>query len=196
MDNSKLVVDLRARTFEIDVPHDRVDAVLDRLELFFSMALPLEDVEPVSPAALGEESTTEEEVRQNGDVTKVDVARRRGKATAKPKSYEQVELNLSPEQRETFRTEFASKDPTQQSELVAVTGYLLKRLTNKTSFTPNEIHSGIKIVNKPTPRNLQAVFGNMKRDGIGDYNDGKVIINSLTDDFVDHHMATKKLKKK
>jgi len=189
MDSSRITVDLRARTFEIEVPHDKVDAVLDRLEDFFSMALPEEPeaVEAVESSGAAAPSPVPEEE----GAPKSPEVRKRSKGPSKIKAYDLVDLGLSTDQRNSFRDRYTEKNPAQQSDMVAVVGYLLKEFMNKNSFSQNEIHSAIKIVNKPTPKNLLAVFGNMKRDGIADYADSKVVINSLTEDYVNHHMASK-----
>lgn len=196
MDSSRLVVDLRARTFEIEVPHDKVDAILDRLEAFFAMTVPAEQAQPPSTSTRDASEAADQHTDDSGSVDKPEGPKKRARGSGKPKSYQPLDLGLSSEQRESFRADFAEKNPVQQSDLVAVVGYLLKKLTGRGSFSVDEIHSGIKIVSKPTPKNLLAVFGNMKRDGIADYVDSKVVVNSLTEDHVDHHMAKKAAKKK
>lgn len=196
MDSSRVSVDLRTRTFEIEVPHDQVTVILDRLESFFAMPMPADEPAEDSRNASGpeDERSTDDVAGEQADADKLEPAKKRSKSPAKPRSYDHVDLGLSSEQRDKFRDDFAARAPVQQSDIVAVIGFQLKPLMGKGEFTPNEIYSAIKIINKPTPKNLLAVFGNMKRDGIADYTNGKVVINSLTDDHVNHHMKGKRKK--
>jgi hypothetical protein len=68
----------------------------------------------------------------------------------------------------------------------------LKEFMQKSSFSGDEIHSAFKVVNLPTPKNLIAVFGNMKRDGRANYVDNQVVINSHTEDYVNYTMSSSK----
>ncbi len=125
-----------------------------------------------------------------------DKKRKRGTGGGgKTKTYQLVELGLAPQQRQAVQEFFAEKAPIQQNDQVAVLGVKLKELLKRDTFTMDEIHSAFKVVNKPTPRNLLAVFGNMKRDGKAGYSDNRVIINSYTDDHVQFHMKKDEGKK-
>lgn len=79
-------------------------------------------------------------------------------------------------------------DPRGQNAQVAVLGVKLKEYTKKSEFSCDDIHSAFKIVNRPTPKNLSAVFGNMKRDGKAGYSGHKLVVNSYTEDYVSFHM--------
>ena len=99
-----------------------------------------------------------------------------------------MHLGINPQQRDELRAYFSEKAPKTQNEQVAVLGVKVKEYVNKEVFNIDEMHSAFKIVNKPTPKNLSSVFGNMKRDGKADYQDNTIIINSFTEDFVNFHM--------
>ncbi len=194
MENSRIAVDLKARTFEIDVPHDRIEAVLDRLESFFAL--------PVEEAAASDEVFTSDNTEKTvqhapampaeNDNPKPEQGRKRSKVPSKIRSYEAVDLGLDSDARGKFRETFNSYNVQNQSDTIAVLGYILKNELLRSEFSLNEIHSALKIVGKPTPKNLLAVFGNMKRDAIAEYRDSKIIVNSLTEDHVLHHMQAKK----
>lgn len=202
MSTSKIVVDLRARTFEIEVPDARVDAVLDRLEAFFR--IPVLDGSEDHDRNGEDDSVAQEEGRTvDGSASAVDgngsgdtKRKRQPGRGGKIRSYELVELGLTPEQRQAIRDFYAAKAPSQQNDKVAVLGVKLKEILKRSEFNHNEIHSAFKIINEPTPKNLTAVFGNMKRDGRAGYSDSKVVINSHTEDYVQFHMAAVKKSEK
>ena len=182
MATSKIAVDLRARTFEIEVPDGRVDEVLTRLEALLKLPVPVDL--PHKSGAKTEEAPSEEATREddNGKADPDTGGRKRNKSAIKPKSYNLVDLGLSETQRAAVRDYYAEKNPIQQNDSVAVLGVKLAELLGRSTFSPDEINSAFKIVNRPTPRNLIAVFGNMKRDGRAAYSDNKVHINSHTED--------------
>ena len=90
---------------------------------------------------------------------------------------------------------FNEKDPRGQNDQVAVLAVKLKEFTGRQDLSVDDIHSAFKVVNKPTPRNLTAVLGNMKRDGKGGYADNKLVVNSFTEDHVAFHMNAAKAEK-
>ncbi|WP_447753669.1 hypothetical protein [Sphingopyxis fribergensis] len=196
MATSKIAVDLRARTFEIEVPDGRVDEVLNRLEALFKLPVPADL--PHKNAARAEETSGEEVPREddNGKVDSDSGGKKRSKSAIKPKSYNLVDLGLNESQRAAVRDYYAEKNPIQQNDSVAVLGVKLAEFLGRPAFSADEIHSAFKIVNQPTPRNLIAVFGNMKRDGRAAYSDNKVHINSHTEDYVNFHMKKSQDKKK
>lgn len=202
MGTSKIAVDLRARTFEIEVPDERVDDILSRLEGLFKLPNPTGEVtsSDSSPhqSAGDENSSPAEETDGESDGTQPAKRRRgNGKGVAKVRSYQLVELNLTSDQRSQIREFFSQKAPAGQNEQVAVLAVKLKEFLQKNNFSAGEIHSAFKIVDLPTPKNMMAVFGNMKRDGRGNYSDNKFIVNSHTEDYVNYHMQkkTNKVKK-
>jgi hypothetical protein len=197
MGTSKISVNLQTRSFDIEVPDERVDEVLARLEALLQLSLVPEsspalqnpDEEGETPS--GEASQTHGEGAPSGG-ERPETSRRRGKASASAQSYEIVELGLTPEQRQDLRTFYADKAADGQNERVAVLGYKLKEYLKKAEFSANDIHSAFKVVDEPTPKNLRAVFGNMKRDGRAGYSGNKIVINSHTEDYVAYHMGKKK----
>lgn len=197
MANSKISVDLISRSFEIEVPEQQVQSTLEYIEKL--LKLPVErttithggaDVRGATPDRESAPEATAKQGPSDSDDTKP--TKKKRTTGSKPKSYHIVDLGLAPEQREDIRNFFNEKAPKTQNEQVAVLGLKMKEHKGKESFTTDEIHSAFKIVNKPTPRNLEAVFGNMKRDGKGDYEDSSIVINSLTDDFVNFYMNSEK----
>lgn len=196
MATSKIAVDLRARTFEIEVPDDRVDEVLNRLEALLKLPVPADLPDKSAPKS--EEISSDDAPREddNGKVDSDSGGRKRSKSAIKPKSYNLVELGLNEAQRAAVRDYYAEKNPIQQNDSVAVLGVKLAEFLGRSAFSADEIHSAFKIVNQPTPRNLIAVFGNMKRDGRAAYSENKVHINSHTEDYVKFHMKKSKEKKK
>jgi hypothetical protein len=181
---SRIKVDLSSRSFEIEVPDEKIDDVLVKIEkLFAQTRAPGGNVAPLQT----DESQTEAGEESNGKLS--DKKRKRGGGSGgKTKSYQLVDLGLSPQQRQAIQEFFTEKAPSQQNDQVAVLGVKLKEFLNRDTFTGDDIHSAFKVVNKPTPRNLTAVFGNMKRDGKAGYSDNKIVINSYTDDHVQFHM--------
>lgn len=173
MTTSKVTVDLKARTFSVEVPDEKLDGILDRLTALFAV-VPREN-EP--GADLGVE----------GDAGVVEVAKSKRRAKVgggKPKTWSIIDLGLDEDQRNSLRQFYAAKSPKGQGEEVAVLTVKLSEISGKKSFTGDEVHSALKIVDRPTPKNLSAVFGNMKRDAIGDYKGFDFIVNHLTEDFV------------
>ncbi len=82
-----------------------------------------------------------------------------------------------------------------KEQQVAVLSVKLSEFLNKKVFTADEIHSALKIVETPTPKNLTAVFGNMKRDGLGDYKGTEFVVNHYTEDFVKFNLPKPRDKK-
>jgi hypothetical protein len=205
MGTSKIAVDLKARTFEIEVPDELIDPVLLRLEALLQLPYigepspsadsPNDYVADATPSQASTDGSQSGDIGNDGGNSS-QPRRKRGKGTAKVRSYELVDLGLSGEQRSEVRAFYSAKEPAGQNEQVAVLGVILKKLMNKSVFSPDEIHSALKMVDKPTPKNLVAVFGNMKRDGRAGYTDNNVVINSHTDDYVNYHMGNKVDKKK
>jgi hypothetical protein len=190
MTASKISVDLTARTFEIEVPDERIDEVLNRIEKLFAQNR--SEGGRREERAGGSRATQNDDYGSSGDaVAEKPAPRKRGKGGT-PQGYKLVDLGLNAAQRQDIQKFFAEKNPQEQNGQVAVLGVKLKELLGRSEFSFDEIHSALKIVNNPTPRNLRAVFGNIKRDGKADYNDGKVVINSYTEDFVNFHMKAAK----
>lgn len=200
MGTSKIAVDLRARTFEIEVPDDRVDDILSRLEGLFKLPNPVDEPDapkafPHTPAGEGGPLHEDAITGENDGAQTTKRRRGNGKSPSKVRSYQLVELNLAADQRAQIRQFFSEKGPTGQNEQVAVLAVKLKEFLQKSDFSADEIHSAFKIVDLPTPKNMMAVFGNMKRDGRGNYSDNKLIVNSHTEDYVNYHMKKKANKK-
>lgn len=199
MSTSKICVDLRQRTFTIEVPDERVEAVLARVEALFKTEPTTTDMSLKNDQSAGDQSPDAEGPNgsTNTDIkSKVDApTKKRSKGTAKVKSWQLVDLPLTTEQRQAFRDFYKEKNPTGQNDQVATIGVKLKEFMVKSSFSGDEIHSGFKIVNLPTPKNLIAVFGNMKRDGRANYVDNQVVINSHTEDYVNFTMTNSKKEK-
>lgn len=95
-----------------------------------------------------------------------------------------MDLGLDEAQRSTLRRFFADKTPRGQNEEIAVLAAKLSELTGQKTFNGDQIHSALKIVDRPTPKNMTAVFGNMKRGGLGDYKGVDFIVNHYTEDYV------------
>lgn len=199
MSTSKICVDLRQRTFTIEVPDERVEAVLARVEALFKTEPTAPDVPSFSEQGASEQAHNIEPANGsiNSDVKpKVDVStKKRGKVSTKVKSWTLVDLPLNSDQRQNIREFYKEKNPAGQNDQVATIGVKLKEFMQKTSFSGDEIHSAFKIVDLPTPKNLIAVFGNMKRDGRANYVDNQIVINSHTEDYVNYVMVGAKKEK-
>lgn len=195
MSVSKISVDLRQRTFSIEVPDDRVEAILERVEALFknepTVDLPADSLRsaeyspPMNGASVDAQKIEEQKGGTEGS------GKKRGKGAGKARAWNLLEFPLTPEQRQEIRDFFKEKSPTSQNDTVAVVATKLKKFLNRSEFNGDEIHSALKIVNKPTPRNLLAVFGNIKVAGIGGYSDNKLVVNSLMEDHVAFHMKKK-----
>ncbi len=177
MSISKLVVDLNARTFSIEVPDEKLDAVLDRLEEMFSSK---------SGRLAPTPHKAEPENAEQPAIPSGKIGRKRGRTSGvgKTKSWTIVDLGLDEEQRTKLRQHFSDKAPKGQGEEVAVLSAKLAEMTGQKLFNGDHIHSALKIVDRPTPKNMTAVFGNMKRDGLGDYKGNDFIVNHYTEDHV------------
>ena len=115
-----------------------------------------------------------------------------GKASAKVKVPELIDLGLDETQRREVISYFAEKAPSGQNDQVAVLGVALKKHLKRSEFNVDEVHSAFKIVQKPTPKNLFAVFGNMKRAGKSGYANSCLVVNAYTEDHVNFHMEADK----
>lgn len=185
MGMSKIAVDLQSRTFEIEVPDDKVEATINLLQKLFSEV-------PVAPSSTPARSpASSPAVAATGDSSQSKTEKSSGKKKSnfKPKTYGLVDLGLTTEQRKELNDFYVSKKPSGQNEQVAVLAIKLKEFLGRAAFSGDEIHSAFKVVNKPTPKNLASVMGNMKRDGKAGLEDGVLQVNNFTEDFVNFHMA-------
>lgn len=180
MSTSKVVVDLTARTFSVEVPDDKLDAVLDRLEEMFANG----NVRGPSVDRSADESQQDTDEAASAPSSKGGKKRARTGGAGKVKSWSIVDLGLDEAQRSTLRRFFADKAPRGQNEEIAVLAAKLSELTGQRTFNGDQIHSALKIVDRPTPKNMTAVFGNMKRGGLGDYKGLDFIVNHYTEDYV------------
>ena len=191
MGTSKIAVDLSQRTFDIEVPDENVADVLEQLGRLFDR---LPSVAARRPEKLDEppshSNAPEEGEAEEGQEQQDKPKRKRGsaKGPTKLRPYQLIDLGLTQPQRLEMQKFFEEKEPKGQNDQVAVLSVKLKEFKGQSEFTVDEIHSAFKVVNKPTPKNLTAVIGNMKRDGKGGYNDNKLVVNSFTEDHVAFHM--------
>lgn len=197
---SKISVDLNERTFDLEVPHESLAHVLEQIAMLFDKLSPPSSLQKNDFSAISSEQeidNSDEEILDNS-AHNLKTKRKRSSARgpSKVRAYQLVELNLAQEQRLEMQRFFQEKSPKSQNDQVAVLAVKLKEMMKKEDFTTDEIHSAFKVVNKPTPKNLTAVFGNMKRDGRGGYVDNKLIVNSFTEDHVAFHMSKSEQDKK
>lgn len=193
MTTSKVSVDLKARTFSVEVPDEKLDGILDRLASMFLVGP--QEIEEGAHSDAGRDDSP-------GDLAKAKVAengkpKRRSKGGGgKTKTWSVIDLGLSEVQRNELRDFYAQKMPKGQGEEVAVLTVKLSEFLSKKAFTGDEVHSALKIVERPTPKNMTAVFGNLKRDAIGDYKGLDFLVNHLTEDFVKFKLPKPALKGK
>lgn len=181
---SKITVDLKARTFTIEVPDEKIESILDKVEALFDKA-PLDSGSaPVhgSPGHAAEDAVEASAVVKSRDPAPQ--PRRRGKGPSKLKSWDTIDFGFTPEQRQAIREFYSAKNPTGQGESVAVLIVKAAEFLGKKDFDGNEVHSLFRIVDLPTPKNLTAVFGNMKRDSLARYEGNSVTVTSFTEDEV------------
>jgi hypothetical protein len=187
MSTSKVTADLKARTFSIEVPDEKLDAVFDRLQHLFSLAATSVEApseEDFEAGGAGDQSATSEQKGKEIPADQKGRRRTRSGSGGKHKTLSLVDLGLTEDQRTILRTFFKEKQPNGQKQELAVLGVKLAEFLERKSLTADEVHSALKIVDRPTPRNLSAVFGNMKKDGMGDYKDNDLIVNHYTEDYV------------
>lgn len=186
---SRVSVDINQRSFDIEVPDENVGHVLELLGHLFEKLPPT--VTAAAPrTATPSRTDLEEEVEETTaeEVAKPKRKRGSGKGQSRVRPPELIDLGLSTEQRREMQAFFAAQAPKGQNDQVAVLGVKLKEFTQRSEFSVDDIHSAFKVVAKPTPKNLIAVFGNMKRDGKAGYSDNKLIVNAFTEDHVSFHM--------
>jgi hypothetical protein len=181
---SRVSVDLNSRSFEIEVPDENLSSVLKMLESLFSNVPPVAEVKAERSAP--EAPLMETDAPEDAGPEKV--KRKRGKGTGKVRPLAVVDLGLSTTQRQELQKHFTEKAPVGQNDQVAVLAVKIKEMTGKTQFSGDDIHSAFKIVNRPTPRNLVAVMGNMKRDGKAGYSENQLQVTHYTEDHVHYHM--------
>ncbi|MFC7397715.1 hypothetical protein ACFQU1_10975 [Chelatococcus sp. GCM10030263] len=194
---SKIFVDLKQRTFTIEVPDERLEAILDRIEsLFKNHTIP--DAEIGSPLVQDFPSSDDDEGASERPEPTAKVnsegGRKRAKGNGKARSWELVDLPMTVEQRQALRGFFSEKSPATQNDQVAVVAVKLKEFLGKSMFSGDEIHSAFKIVDLPTPKNLPAVFTNMKKGGISGYSNSQIVVSSHTEDYVSYRMSASKKK--
>lgn len=198
---SRISVDLVARSFEIEVPDEALDKVLDRLEKMFSMVIPTAlksaEEQPAKSASETQFVEAEKSSQSAERVTPPSPKRSNAsKSNAKVKVPVHVDLGLSPAEMDVIRKDYGHISPAGQSNKIAALAVLYKRLKGIDILDINQAHSLLKIVSEKTPKNLTAVFGNMKRDGIAGYNENKLLVNAYTEDHVDHKLKSDKKKEK
>lgn len=185
---AKIAVDLRARTFEIEVSEEHVQDILGRIEALLEAHSSSPDDrisdEPAGHIPPGQEGSSA--VTDSG-AAPTKPARTRGKS-GRLTNWKMVELGLGQDQIEGLREFFRQRSPTTQNDIVAVIGVKLKEYLAKDRLTGDEINSALKLVEQPTPKNLRAVFGNMKGEGIGDADGSTLIVNTYTEDYVKFRM--------
>ncbi len=191
MSTSRISVDLNQRSFEIEVPDQNVESVLNLIGELFSKLSPLGAAPAMAKskdfAAVGSPAPDADD-QGTMDSSKSKKKRSGSKAGAKAKVPELIDLGLTPEQRIEMVEFFEEKAPKGQNDQVATLGVMLKKFLGKSEFNIDEMHSAFKVVQKATPRNLIAVFGNMKRDGKAGYSENQLTVNSYTEDHVSFHM--------
>ena len=181
---SKITVDLTARTFTIEVPDEKIESILEKVEALFVKSPPMiaakvnPDVDGTNDRSQAADNLENAQRSQGGGT------RKRAKNSSKTKSWEVSDLGLSTEQRQSIRDFYTEKKPAGQGESVAVLIVRAASLLGKKDFDGNDLHSLFKIVDLPTPKNLVSVFGNMKRDGLAKYDDSRIFVTSFTEDEV------------
>ena len=201
MGTSKIAVDLNHRTFEIEVPDENVGDVLQQMSNLFAQNPALPNGVKAQPhsneAGLSDDGEQAESETADNSAAADKIRRKKGSARGpvKIRSYQLVDLGLTQEQRLEMQSFFNEKGPQGQNDQVAVLAVKVKEFTGRQDLSVDDIHSAFKVVNRPTPRNLTAVLGNMKRDGKGGYAENKLIVNSFTEDYVAFHMNAQKTKK-
>lgn len=193
--NVELEVDISLGRFHVRADAASAPALLEKLESLFGKYLKAAAVTQTDanknnakPAdGLGETQAAKPagSSEDDGKVKKTTTS----KAS---KTYKPVDLGLTEPQRAEVRTFFNEKNPSSQEEVVAVVTTKIKQLIGKEEFAPDELFSALRIVDRPIPKNLDGVVSNMKLNGRGDRKDGKLIVNYMTEDFVNHHMTQKK----
>ena len=184
MSSSKISVDLTNRTFEVDVDREDLSEVFSMLSELFAKHSNVPAASPTTETIEVVDEQTGAEAGNNPPKPK----RSKSKGPAKVRTYKIVDLGIGSGQRQEIKKFFEEKGPKGQSNEVATLAFALKEKMNKNTFSCDEIHSAFKIANRPTPKNLIAVFGNMKRDGIAGYENNEIHVNSFTEDHVNFHM--------
>lgn len=184
MSLAKVSADLKARTFAIEVSEELLDSVLGKIETLFA-------TQPDAPAIV-EGDAMSQALPEGGDAPAAPhlakPARTRSRSGSKLTNWKLVDLNLSTEQIADLRSFFEAKGPVTQNDMVAVVAVKLKEHLKRDQFVGDEIHSALKLVGRPTPKDLRAVFKNMKQDGIADADGTTLYANSYLDDYVHYRM--------
>ncbi|MCR9241564.1 MAG: hypothetical protein NXH87_09320 [Rhodobiaceae bacterium] len=186
----RVEVNLNDGSVLIESDADNLDHVFDRLESFFRNNQGWHKGSN-GPETL-DEVPAEASPSETAQKSEVSGKKTRAKSSKNPVRYKTVTLSLTDDQPSELREFFLEKNPKTQNDQVAVLGVFLKRVLKREEFDMDEIHTALKLVGKPTPKDLTSVFRNMRGEGMCDSQGRKISITSLTDDYVDFRMKAVK----
>ena len=203
MERVVLDCDLREGRFHVEGSESSVMSVVERLEgllaKFWNPSVADQAVRGGAPASTnggGPAGSTEEVPQKNEETGSGRAAPRpRRVSTGRGASYNFVELDLGEPQREELRQFFAEKAPSGQNEAVAVLTVKAAELLNKKTFTVDEVFSLTRLVDIKSPKDLRAVFKNMRSAGLGRADGAEFTVNYLTEDFVHKDLPRQQGKK-
>lgn len=190
MSEIKLKIDIKGGTVEIESDKDSFGAVVQHAEGILDKftAMDFSSVAQINTPLESDVQTNKRANDQNGDEDKSSRRRKRPSGSGKTANWKMIDDLLDEGQRSSLKEFYAEKRPPNQNEQVAVLTFKLKELTGRDGFDGDEIHTAFQVVDKKTPGNLNAVFGNMAKLGLGKQVDKKFISNFKADDLVKHDL--------
>lgn len=166
----KIRVDLSAGTVEVEADADNIDAVFDRLDAFIprlSEAYDRPAEEGQTPSSKGMPPSAPAKPSQSADADPTNPIEQKGEVRKAAKGskgkevYTAVDLGLTETQRNEMRDFYTSKQPKSQHEQIAVLMDWLKRESNKSTATWNDIFTAFRTVGVKSPAKISSVLGNM-----------------------------------
>jgi len=117
------------------------------------------------------------------------------KKSSKAKTYQVLDLNLTESKRKAFKKYFNSKAPKGQNDCTLVIMDWLTSNSKTSKFMVNEIYTGFNIVEKESPKSIESVLQNLKRDGKVNRTEKKTFeINHVGKDHVKYNLPKKQVK--
>jgi len=186
----KIDINLREGKILIEAPESALNTAFEKVDHIFNkfsgQIKPFE--QPGNPK--------EEQYASDTEQSDVNTGKKRS-SKSRPKNIPTVDLKLSREQWEAFRTFYNQKSPHNQNSTVLVVMYWLIKNTERKSVSDQEILSGIKVVEGAIPKRLESVIANLK---IGSYvlsdkeDKEKFILHHLGENFVENKLPKKEAK--
>ena len=196
MSTVKLMINLNEGVMDIESDVEFFERVADKAEILLSsFGKNKFEKNTLSENKKAEDVNDDSLETDKSETTSNKPSKRKRSSSSASANWSMVDNLINEEGRNSLKKFYNEKSPSNQNEQVAVLVYKLKELTKRDGFDGNEIYTAYQIVGKKTPRNLNAVFGNMASSGLGSQEDKKFKNSFVADDMVKLDLPRKDKKK-